>query len=396
MGREAVLSCVVEDLATFKVAWLRVDTQTILTIHSHVITKNHRISVTHPDEISWYLRIRDVKETDRGFYMCQINTDPMKSQVGFLDVVVPPDILDYPTSADMVVKEGSNVTLRCAASGSPTPTIMWRKETSELISLNNEQEVTSVEGPLLNITRVNRLHMGPYLCIASNGVPPSVSKRIMLIVHFPPMVTIHSQLVGAQIGQSVTFECHSEAYPKGINLWKTENDTVISKGTKYDIDLIENTYKTLVQLTIKSVSKSDFGAYRCITQNPLGDMDGTIKLYEIPSPTTLSKTTIMTTTITTTTIIRLPDTSVSDAKKKITKFKNESNLNNIHQNREKNQKSDWTEQRKSSKITTIESGLASTIFHSSSSRSHTIKSNFRALLIVFMHISESLLLMLYI
>lgn len=52
-----------------------------------------------------------------------------------------------------------------------------------------------------------------------------------------------------------------------------------SVGTKYDIDLIENTYKTLVQLTIKSVSKSDFGAYRCITQNPLGDMDGTIKLY---------------------------------------------------------------------------------------------------------------------
>jgi hypothetical protein len=25
--------------------------------------------------------------------------------------------------------------------------------------------------------------MGPYLCIASNGIPPSVSKRIMLIVH---------------------------------------------------------------------------------------------------------------------------------------------------------------------------------------------------------------------
>jgi hypothetical protein len=42
---------------------------------------------------------------------------------------------------------------------------------------------TSVEGPVFNITRVNRLHMGAYLCIASNGVPPTVSKRIMLIVH---------------------------------------------------------------------------------------------------------------------------------------------------------------------------------------------------------------------
>lgn len=71
----------------FQVAWLRVDTQTILTIHSHVITKNHRISVTHTDEINWYLKIKDVRETDRGFYMCQINTDPMKSQIGYLDVV---------------------------------------------------------------------------------------------------------------------------------------------------------------------------------------------------------------------------------------------------------------------------------------------------------------------
>lgn len=43
--------------------------------------------------------------------------------------------------------------------------------------------VASVEGTFLNITKVNRLHMGSYLCIASNGVPPSVSKRIMLTVH---------------------------------------------------------------------------------------------------------------------------------------------------------------------------------------------------------------------
>ncbi|KAJ9599288.1 hypothetical protein L9F63_010228, partial [Diploptera punctata] len=70
-----------------RVAWLRVDTQTILTIASHVITKNHRIGVTHSDHRTWYLHIRDVKESDRGWYMCQINTDPMKSQVGYLEVV---------------------------------------------------------------------------------------------------------------------------------------------------------------------------------------------------------------------------------------------------------------------------------------------------------------------
>lgn len=70
-----------------QVAWLRVDTQTILTIHSHVITKNHRIGVTHSEHKTWYLHIKEIRESDRGWYMCQINTDPMKSQVGYLDVV---------------------------------------------------------------------------------------------------------------------------------------------------------------------------------------------------------------------------------------------------------------------------------------------------------------------
>ena len=63
------------------------DTQTILTIAGHVITKNHRIGVVHSDQRTWQLQIRDLREQDRGWYMCQINTDPMKSQLGYLEVV---------------------------------------------------------------------------------------------------------------------------------------------------------------------------------------------------------------------------------------------------------------------------------------------------------------------
>jgi hypothetical protein len=53
---------------------------------------------------------------------------------------VPPDILDYPTSTDMVVRESSNVTLRCAARGSPTPTITWRRENGEPIVISSKSE----------------------------------------------------------------------------------------------------------------------------------------------------------------------------------------------------------------------------------------------------------------
>lgn len=45
------------------------------------------MSITHAEQRAWILRIRDVRESDKGWYMCQINTDPMKSQTIYLDVV---------------------------------------------------------------------------------------------------------------------------------------------------------------------------------------------------------------------------------------------------------------------------------------------------------------------
>lgn len=56
-------------------AWLRVDTQTILTIQNNTITKNHRIGITHTENRIWQLRIRDVKESDQGWYMVKIKAN---------------------------------------------------------------------------------------------------------------------------------------------------------------------------------------------------------------------------------------------------------------------------------------------------------------------------------
>ncbi|XP_046832217.1 opioid-binding protein/cell adhesion molecule homolog isoform X3 [Vespa crabro] len=282
VGREAIFTCIVENLGPYKVAWLRVDTQTILTIANHVITKNHRITVTHSGHRTWSLHIKDTKETDRGWYMCQVNTDPMSSITGFLEIVVPPDILDYPTSTDMEVREGSNVTLRCAATGTPKPTVTWRREAGGTITLSNWHEVASIEGSYLEITDVTRLHMGPYLCIASNGVPPTVSKRIVLIVHFPPMVWIEKQLVGAYEGKVLVLECQSEAYPKPISYWTRPTNETITNDNHYEVETISKGYKgykMTMRLTIKSVRVQDFGSFRCISTNSLGETESKIKLY---------------------------------------------------------------------------------------------------------------------
>lgn len=71
-----------------QVAWIKADTKAILAIHEHVITNNQRLSVTHNDFNTWTLNIRGVKREDRGQYMCQVNTDPMKMQVSRICITV--------------------------------------------------------------------------------------------------------------------------------------------------------------------------------------------------------------------------------------------------------------------------------------------------------------------
>ncbi|XP_059486683.1 lachesin-like isoform X2 [Neocloeon triangulifer] len=277
LGKDALLACVVENLRGYKVAWVRVDTQTILSIHHNVITQNPRISLSYNDHRSWYLHITDVQEEDRGWYMCQINTDPMRSRVGYIQVVVPPSILDKETSSDMVVREGSNVSMTCRAEGYPEPYVMWRREDGENINYNGV-EANVIDGEVLNVSRVSRLHMGAYLCIASNGVPPTISKRVLLRVQFPPMLSIPNQLEAAYVGQDVSLECHTEAYPTSLNYWITERGDMIVSGDKYEISSLDTSYKKYMRLKIKGVSKRDFVSYKCVAKNSLGETDGVIKL----------------------------------------------------------------------------------------------------------------------
>jgi len=91
LGQEARLKCVVTGLSRgHRVGWVRIDRQEILTIGRHVVTHNPRVNIIHDSPHTWTLHIKDVQAEDRGYYMCQVNTDPMISQTGHLDVVVSP------------------------------------------------------------------------------------------------------------------------------------------------------------------------------------------------------------------------------------------------------------------------------------------------------------------
>lgn len=47
------------------------------------------------------------------------------------------------TSTDMVVREGSNVTMVCRATGYPEPYVMWRREDGQEFNCNGESGTRS-------------------------------------------------------------------------------------------------------------------------------------------------------------------------------------------------------------------------------------------------------------
>lgn len=77
IGREAILSCYVENLQHFKVGWMRAADQTVLALQNRVVTHNSRYSVSNTDMRVWRLKISNIRETDRGCYMYIHNMRPI-------------------------------------------------------------------------------------------------------------------------------------------------------------------------------------------------------------------------------------------------------------------------------------------------------------------------------
>lgn len=113
----------------------------ILTIHRYVVARVPRYSVSHDSQKTWLLHVYGVQQEDRGYYMCQVNTNPMISQVGYLQVVVPPNIIDEEsTQSSVAVREHQNTTLTCKAEGFPVPKITWRREDSQSIAIDKRKK----------------------------------------------------------------------------------------------------------------------------------------------------------------------------------------------------------------------------------------------------------------
>ncbi|XKL66239.1 hypothetical protein PGB90_009659 [Kerria lacca] len=245
-GRDVQFTCVVNHLGEYRVAWIKSDSKAILAIHNRLVAHNPRLSVTHNGHNTWKLHVSNIQKNDSGSYMCQINTDPMRWQLGYLNVTVPPDILneDDILSDGYQALEGGTIQLRCRATGEPEPEVSWKREDSKPIVFRTDKQIELREvvvGENLTLSKVNRSDMGIYLCLARSSVPPIMSKRFTVKVNYEP---------------------------------------IMQNAKVHIAETIINEFTTEMSLIIKTLEKKDFGEYTCISENTIGRTEGKIRLSD--------------------------------------------------------------------------------------------------------------------
>ncbi|XP_073770262.1 neurotrimin isoform X13 [Danio rerio] len=263
-GETLFLSCSQGDFVTHT-AWL--NRSSILYAGEDKWSVDPRVSLVTLSQEEFTIKIEDVDVTDEGQYICAVQTSsrPRTTSVHII-VQVPPKIVNL--SRDLVVNEGSNVTLMCLANGKPEPAIVWRMKSPSDDSLSSDSEV-------LDIPFISRYRAGVYECTAANDIAVD-TQTVELTVNYAPSVS-DGRDVGVTLGQRGVLQCEADAVPEADFEWYRDDRRIFNGLDGIEIEAAG----ALSRLTFFNVSEADYGNYTCVAINKLGSANTSFVLYGV-------------------------------------------------------------------------------------------------------------------
>ncbi|XP_069080558.1 neurotrimin-like isoform X1 [Pleurodeles waltl] len=268
-GENADLRCMFENVVT-RVAWL--NRSIILYAGNDKWTADQRVILIANTKSEFSIQIQDVSVYDEGPYTCAVRTDyhPKTARMHLI-VQVPPQIVEI--SSDVVVNEGSNISLTCVATGRPEPTVNWRQVSHSGAGLVSEDEYLEISG-------ITKEQSGLYECTAANEVGAAVVRTVSVTVNYPPYISV-ARNTGVLLGQKGILQCEASAVPHANFSWYKEDKRLTEAEKEVRVEN-RDTYSTL---TFFNVTEQDFGNYTCVAINKLGNANASVILYEISVPT---------------------------------------------------------------------------------------------------------------
>ncbi|CAH0549583.1 unnamed protein product [Brassicogethes aeneus] len=283
IGGTVELSCSVQYTADYSVIWMKVNKDQSgyslpISTGSSLILHDSRFSLRYdPSSSTFLLQIKDIQETDSGYYQCQILISPSNRVTAEVELQVrrPPFISDNSTRS-IVVSEGEAVQMECYAGGFPSPRISWRRENNAILPTGG----SIYRGNILKIKHIRKEDRGTYYCVAENGVGRGTKRNIAVEVEFKPVVTVPRPRLGQALQFDMDLECHVEAYPPPAIVW--EKDGIqLANNQHYSISHFATADEfTDTTIRVITIEKRQYGQYTCKAANKLGTDEGRVELFE--------------------------------------------------------------------------------------------------------------------
>lgn len=200
------------------------------------------------------LAIPHVRAEDEGVYRCVAENNAGEDYAEMtLTVQVPPMI--QPAPQTMVVSVGDKMTLPCATSGNPKPSITWYYERRRIDP--RDPKYTVMEDGSLVINSVQEEDTGSYVCSAQN-IAGRDSQGRLLRVQVPPRLIREPENKEVTLNSRFELECAARGVPTPIITWELNGQPLAAPPSVNGVGTV----------TVRHAMQEDGGQYACIATNP--------------------------------------------------------------------------------------------------------------------------------
>jgi len=255
-GDKITLACSVGSPSTDKVTWQLNDKD--LMVDS--------VRVRQPS--NWQLEVKDIRYSDSGNYSCYVDSKFINSTT--LVVEGKPRFTDSFLVA--TPRNGTKLTLECAAMGRPLPSISWLENSIQLKNQSHGIQIKNkVAGDILSskltIQSIAYWNNGSFTCVASNR-HGSVKHTAPVHVHVPAFIVKPPQNeYRIRKGANVTLKCKAFGIPRPTVLWHPVADKL---DARYTQRVIISGFTVEMEFSIHHIVTADSKNYTCIVVNPVG------------------------------------------------------------------------------------------------------------------------------
>uniref|UniRef100_A0A3P8VIZ7 Neural cell adhesion molecule L1-like protein n=1 Tax=Cynoglossus semilaevis TaxID=244447 RepID=A0A3P8VIZ7_CYNSE len=245
-GEDLKLECIAEGIPTPQVEWLKIGHR----LPPKAMKENH----------GKLLIVPKVNQDDSGKYMCKAKNGIGEAVHYFIvRVEEPPEWVFEPESQLSMV--GSDVLIRCSATGTPKPAITWR--VNGVLLQDSPAENRKFFDDTIVLYNAKASDSAVYQCEASNRHGTLLSNANIMVMNLPPMI--------------LTKE--GEEYPPSTISWSKDESP-----DSIQVQELRSTVHDNGTLEIYSVEKGDTGQYTCWAKNIEGSSAIEAQLY-VKDPT---------------------------------------------------------------------------------------------------------------